>query len=156
MDKNNSFNLRAWLWGKMTSLYPKYLKWHFKMDIGENAVIARTAVLDKNINPQGIHIGKNTWVLRDAIILAHDHCRGKNGKGRLFDTRIGKNCVIGIRSIILPGVTTVGDHCVVAAGAVVTKNAPPNSIIAGNPAVVIKTGVVISDGGQIIECGEKI
>lgn len=51
MDKNNSFNLRAWLWGKMTSLYPKYLKWHFKMDIGENAVIARTAVLDKNINP---------------------------------------------------------------------------------------------------------
>ena len=32
------------------------------MDIGENAVIARTAVLDKNINPQGIHIGKNTWV----------------------------------------------------------------------------------------------
>ena len=155
MDKNNSFNLRAWLWGKMTSLYPKYLKWHFKMDIGENAVIARTAVLDKNINPQGIHIGKNTWVLRDAIILAHDHCRGKNGKGRLFDTRIGKNCVIGIRSIILPGVT-VGDHCGVAAGAVETKNAPPNSIIAGNPAVVIKTGVVISDGGQIIECGEKI
>jgi len=63
--------------------------------------------------------------------------------------------VIGIRSIILPGVT-VGDHCVVAAGAVVTKNAPPNSIIAGNPAVVIKTGVVISDGGQIIERGEKI
>lgn len=36
------------------------------------------------------------------------------------------------------------------------KNAPPNSIIAGNPAVVIKTGVVISDGGQIIERGEKI
>ncbi|MFR3014652.1 MAG: DapH/DapD/GlmU-related protein [Bacteroides uniformis] len=63
--------------------------------------------------------------------------------------------MIGIRSIILPGVT-VGDHCVVAAGAVVTKNAPPNSIIAGNPAVVIKTGVVISDGGQIIERGEKI
>lgn len=62
--------------------------------------------------------------------------------------------MIGIRSIILPGVT-VGDHCVVAAGAVVTKNAPPNSIIAGNPAVVIKTGVVISDGGQIIERGEK-
>ncbi len=77
------------------------------------------------------------------------------GKEGYFDTRIGKNCVIGIRSIILPGVT-VGDHCVVAAGAVVTKNAPPNSIIAGNPAVVIKTGVVISDGGQIIECGEKI
>lgn len=29
MDKNNSFNLRAWLWGKMTSLYPKYLKMAF-------------------------------------------------------------------------------------------------------------------------------
>lgn len=150
-----SFNLRAWLWGKLTSLYPRYLRSYFKMDIGKNTVIARTAHLDKNINPKGIHIGDNTWVLRNAMILAHDHCRGENGKGRLFDTYIGNNCVIGVNSIILPGVT-IGDHCVVAAGAVVTKDAPPNSVIAGNPAMVIKKGVIVSDGGQIIDSGEKI
>ena len=63
--------------------------------------------------------------------------------------------MIGVRSIVLPGVT-IGDHCVVAAGSVVTKNAPPNSLVAGNPAVVVKKGVVVSDGGQIIESGEKV
>lgn len=124
MNNSKSLNPRAWLWGKLTSLYPKYLRLYYKMDIGMNTVIARTAHLDKNINPKGIHIGNNTWVLRNAMILAHDHCRGENGRGRLFDTYIGNNCVIGVNSIILPGVT-IGNHCVVAAGAVVTKDTPP-------------------------------
>ena len=121
------------------------------MDIGLNVVIARTALLDKNVNPLGIHIGDNTWILRNASVLAHDHCRGTKGKGALFDTYIGSNCVIGINSIVLPGVR-IGDHCVVAAGAVVTKDTPPHSIVAGNPAKVIKTGVVV-DKGQIVELG---
>lgn len=125
------------------------------MDIGKNVIIARTVHLDTSVNPKGIHIGDNTWVLRNAMILSHDHCRGNNGINKLYDTHIGHNCVIGVNSIILPGVA-IGDHCVVAAGAVVTKDAPPNSVIAGNPAVVIKKGVVVSDGGQIIESGEKL
>ena len=147
--------LKKKLWGIWSELIPTYYRRVLKMDIGRNVVLARTAVLDKNVNPRGIHIGDNSWILRDAIILAHDHCRGKNGKGMLFDTRIGKNCVIGVRSIILPGVE-IGDHCVVAAGAVVTKNVPSHTAVAGNPAVAIKTGVAISDGGQIIESGKKI
>lgn len=111
-------------WMIFGSLYPKWLKSHYGMDIGENVVIARTALLDKNINPKGIHVGNNTWILRNAIVLAHDFCQGSDGRGKRFDTYIGKNCVIGVNSIILPGVT-VGDHCVVAAGAVVAKSTPP-------------------------------
>lgn len=122
------------------------------MDIGKNVIIARTVILDKNVNPHGIHIGNNTWILRNATILAHDHCRGTKGKGAIFDTYIGRNCVIGINSIILPGVK-ICDSCVVAAGAVVTKDVPPNSIVAGNPAKVIKTGVVVGNNGQIINNG---
>lgn len=44
---------------------------------------------------------------------------------------------IGANAVILPGVT-IGNHCVVAAGAVVTKNVPPHSLVAGVPAKVIK------------------
>lgn len=44
---------------------------------------------------------------------------------------------IGANSVILPGVT-IGNHCVVAAGAVVTKDVPPHSLVAGVPAKVIK------------------
>ena len=44
---------------------------------------------------------------------------------------------VGANAVILPGVT-IGEHCVVAAGAVVTKDVPPHSLVAGVPAKVIK------------------
>ncbi len=50
---------------------------------------------------------------------------------------IGDDVWIGANAVILPGVH-IGSHCVVAAGAVVTKDAPPHSLVAGVPAKVIK------------------
>lgn len=52
-------------------------------------------------------------------------------------TKIGKNCFIGIGAKIMPGVS-LGDHVVVGANAVVTKNVPPNTMVAGIPARIIK------------------
>lgn len=51
--------------------------------------------------------------------------------------KIGKYVAIGEGCIILPGVT-IGDHSVIGANAVVTKDVPPYSVVAGNPAKVIK------------------
>ena len=51
--------------------------------------------------------------------------------------RIGDNVWIGMNAVILKGVT-IGENSVVAAGAVVTKSIPPNTIVAGNPAVAVK------------------
>jgi acetyltransferase-like isoleucine patch superfamily enzyme len=53
-------------------------------------------------------------------------------------TVIGNNCWLGGGITILAGVT-IGDGCVVAAGSVVTKSVPANSIVAGVPAKVIKS-----------------
>jgi acetyltransferase-like isoleucine patch superfamily enzyme len=53
---------------------------------------------------------------------------------------IGKNCWLGEYSRICKGVT-IGDNSIVAASAVVTKNVPPNSIAAGNPAKIVKTNI---------------
>lgn len=66
-----------------------------------------------------------TWVFRNRL-----DCREINryGKIEVFD-----NCFIGFRSIILPGVK-IGPNSVVAAGSVVTKNVPPDTIVGGNPA----------------------
>ncbi|WP_307774297.1 MULTISPECIES: acyltransferase [Flavobacterium] len=50
---------------------------------------------------------------------------------------IGNNVWVGERAIILKGVS-IGDNSVIAAGSVVTKNVPENSIVGGNPAKVIK------------------
>lgn len=121
-------------------IYPCLLRKFYKMSIGKNCVISWTAHLDKSINPQGIHIGNNVWILRGAIVLAHDHCRGIKA-----DTYIGDNSVIGINSIIMPGVT-IGEQCIVGGGAIVTKNVPPNCIVAGNPARIIRTGIKVKNG----------
>ena len=43
-----------------------------------------------------------------------------------------------MHAIVLKGVT-IGENSVVAAGAVVTKSVPANTVVAGNPAVVVKT-----------------
>jgi acetyltransferase-like isoleucine patch superfamily enzyme len=51
---------------------------------------------------------------------------------------IGRNVWIGLRCTIMRGVT-IGDNAVVAAGSVVTKSVPPNTIVAGNPAAAIRT-----------------
>ncbi|HNX87105.1 MAG TPA: acyltransferase [Bacteroidales bacterium] len=50
---------------------------------------------------------------------------------------------IGSNSVVLPGVT-IGKHCVVAAGSIVTKDVPPYSVVAGNPARVVKQYVKAS------------
>ncbi len=51
--------------------------------------------------------------------------------------KIGNNCWIGSKVTILDGVT-IGDNCVIAAGAVVTKSMPANTVIGGLPARVLK------------------
>ena len=51
---------------------------------------------------------------------------------------IGDDIWIGANAVILPGVT-IGNHSVIAAGAVVTKDVPPHSLAAGAPAKIIKT-----------------
>lgn len=114
------------------------------MNIGKDVKIAMSAHLDKSINPRGIHIGDNTWILREAMILAHDHCRSLK-----TDTIIGNDCVIGIRSIIMPGVT-IGNQVVVGSGSIVTKDIPDNCIVVGNPAKIIRTDVKVING-KIIE-----
>ncbi len=128
-------------------LYAKLVRfqaWKYRklygMDIGENVFINRRVSLDRARNPKGVHIGSNSQILANVCILTHDACRNL-----ITDTYIGSNTIKGIRSIILPGVH-IGNHCVIGAGSVVTKDVPDHSIAAGNPAKIIKTGCIINNG----------
>ena len=52
-------------------------------------------------------------------------------------TTIGAHVVIFAHAVILPGLT-LGDHCVVGAGSVVTKDVPAGAVVIGNPARVVR------------------
>lgn len=54
----------------------------------------------------------------------------------LLETKVEKGVSIGSGATILPGIT-IGANSIIGAGCVVTKDVPPNVIVAGNPAVVI-------------------
>lgn len=123
--------------------------------IGKNCKISKSAIIDR-AHPKGVHIGDNTRILIEAMVLAHDYSRGAlEGYSMWCDTYIGKNCVIGGRAMIMPGVK-IGDHVYVAGGSVVSREVPDHCIVAGNPARVVRKGTVISDEGQIVEKGERV
>lgn len=98
--------LRYLVWRFVSELERRMLTKFYKMDIGEGAVISHKATLDKGVGKR-IHIGKRTWVLAHSVVLGHDVCRNL-----VADTYIGDDCVIGIRSIIMPGLT-IGNQVVI-------------------------------------------
>lgn len=116
----------------------------YGMHISSSARLSFGAKLDKT-NGRGIYIGDESFVASGALILSHDFCRGLH-----LNTHIGRQCFVGAGAIILPGVT-VGDNSIIGAGAVVTKDVPSNSIVAGNPARVIKNGIITGKYGKLIE-----
>ncbi len=93
----------------------------------------------------GITIETGTIFSTDVYIFSRNHLYNADDLQYVpYDTRfitapvhIGKYVWVGARAMIMAGVT-VGDGAVIAAGAVVTKNVPAYSVVAGNPAKVVK------------------
>lgn len=86
-----------------------------------------------------ITIGKGTYIAQNVGIVTTNHNPDnldEHMPGK--DVILGKQCWIGMNSVILPGVV-LGDHTIVGAGSIVTKSFEEgNCIIAGNPAKIIK------------------
>lgn len=129
----------VWLRDNLLWLRTWYFRTLYGMQIAPDVRISFKARLDKT-NPRCLVIGEKTYVAFDAIILAHDYATRRHGGEFEEVTQIGKCCFIGCGAIILPGVK-VGDHVIVGAGSVVTKDVPSNSIVGGNPAKVLRSGI---------------
>jgi acetyltransferase-like isoleucine patch superfamily enzyme len=114
------------------------------MDLHPTCSFSMSTRFDKTY-PRGIHVGEESYVAFDAAILSHDMTRGL-----YLHTRIGRHCFIGSRSVILPGIT-IGDGSIVASGAIVTKDVPPRSIVAGNPATIIRSDIEVGPFGRFLD-----
>jgi len=89
-------------------------------------------------NPVKISIGEGAVISQDAYLCAASHDYADPAFPLIHGTIvIGKKAWVAARAIVLMG-TTIGDRSVVGAGRVVTKDVPPDSVCAGNPARVVK------------------
>jgi acetyltransferase-like isoleucine patch superfamily enzyme len=147
---------------------------HLKMMIGNNVTIGRATIGASKVYDEPIlSIGDNTSLHYGIIISVAKEVRiGRNclfavnclimdsddhpmdpvkraagqpvEKGMVRPVIIGDNVWVGAFSAILKGVS-IGDNAVVATHSVVTRDVPPNSVVAGAPARVVKENLGIAD-----------
>ncbi|MDO4930599.1 MAG: DapH/DapD/GlmU-related protein [Bacteroidales bacterium] len=134
--------------------YHELVRELFAGQIGEGSRIMSPVTV---VRAKNVHIGRNVVIMNNALFMAagditiEDDVRVAanaqliSNNHDLYDRDIltckpvvlKRNCWIGAGASILPGVT-VGENAVVGAGAVVTKDVEPNTVVGGNPARLIK------------------
>lgn len=124
----------------------------FYTDCGKNITIGQHVFFNSGCKFQdqgGITIGDGALIGHNVVLATLNHCMIPAHRADLEPApiHIGKNVWIGANAMVLPGVT-IGDGAVVAAGAIVTKDVPSNTIVAGIPAKPVKK---VPTGEQVME-----
>lgn len=127
----------------MNRVRPVIWRW-MGATIGKNAIISYGVYLDVP-GMKRLKIGENALISPQTLFFfhrrdLHKYFQGMNAHDipmKEYFTTIGDNVQIGMRAMIMPGVT-IGDGAVIGANSVVTKDIPPYAIVAGQPAKIIK------------------
>jgi len=116
------------------------------VEIQKNAFIGKNCKISSHtFICEGVHIEDNVFIGHNVTFINDKYPRATAEDGGLqteadwqvVETFIKKGASVGSSSTILCGVT-VGENAIVGAGSVVTKDVPPNTIVAGVPARIIK------------------
>ena len=141
----NNVLIKSSFLSNLVGLYQRTIivtrKENAKIKIGNNVGISGATIYAR----ESIEIGDNTLIGGNVKILDNDFHpldvddRNNNNIDAIKTKpiKIGKNCFIGVNSIILKG-TELGDGCIVGAGAVVSGKFEDNSVIVGNPGKKIR------------------
>jgi acetyltransferase-like isoleucine patch superfamily enzyme len=140
-----NYLFRNWLLGNVARISPRGVITMVHrlrgVKIGANCFIDPNAILE-TAYPENITLGTDVRVAAGAVVMTHikpPHFLRDAGivPTVVQPVLLDDHCFVGVNAVVMPGVT-VGRASVVASGAVVTSNVPPLSMVAGNPARVIK------------------
>ncbi|WP_163498974.1 sugar O-acetyltransferase [Helicobacter suis] len=114
----------------------------FYTDFGRNISFGKSCFIHQNctfMDRGGISIANEVWFAPRVCLTTTNFDLNPHKRRITLNKKIViKNRVwIGINAVVCPGVT-IGENSVVAAGSVVTKDVPPNVIVGGNPAKIIR------------------
>lgn len=148
MELNNQYHTPEELREIMGQLTGKKIDDTFRLfppfytDFGKNITIGRDVFINSGCHFQdqgGIVIGDGSLIGHNVVLatINHDLEPKNNRKNHYAPITIGNHVWIGANATILASVT-IGDWAVVGAGAVVTKDVPPMTVVGGVPARVIK------------------
>lgn len=136
---------RTWLLSNLVRWSPRFAivrlhRWR-GVRVGSHCFIDPMAIIE-TAHPQNIIIGDDVRIAAQAVIMTHikpPHYlrQQKLMAAKTAAVHLCDSCFIGVGAIIMPGVT-VGKAAVVASGAVVVGDVPPQTMVAGNPAKVVK------------------
>ncbi|MBD5168991.1 MAG: sugar O-acetyltransferase [Oscillibacter sp.] len=148
MEINNRYHTPEELIALMEQLTGKTVDPSFRLfppfytDFGKNITIGRDVFINSGCHFQdqgGVVIGDGALIGHNVVLATvnHDLDPAQNRKNHYAPIHIGAHAWIGSNATILAGVS-IGDWSVVAAGAVVTHDVPPNVVVGGVPARIIK------------------
>lgn len=115
----------------------------FYTDCGKNIHIGKNVFINMGCKFQdqgGIFIGDGALIGHNVMLATLNHAISPGDRATMIPApiHIGRHVWIGANATVLPGVT-IGEGAIVAAGAVVTKDVPKNTMVGGVPARVIRT-----------------
>ncbi|MBV6478482.1 MAG: dTDP-3-amino-3,6-dideoxy-alpha-D-galactopyranose 3-N-acetyltransferase [Ignavibacteria bacterium] len=153
MDKKNIVNVKL---GKDVKIFDFVNL--YGCSVGDNSKVGTFVEIQKNSSIgknckisshtficEGVHISDNVFIGHNVTFINDKYPRATSDTGELqtesdwqvIVTHVKKGASVGSSATILCGIT-IGENAIVGAGSVVTKDVPPNCVVAGNPAKVIK------------------
>lgn len=125
--------------GRNVKIQPKVY-----VGVGNDISIGNGSEINERVRLSNVSIGDNVMIARECVILGNVHSHDEKDvpmsqqkRERAPKAVIENDVWLGLRVIIMPGVK-ISQGCIIAAGAVVTKNTEPYSIYGGVPAKLIK------------------
>ena len=148
MELNNKYHCEEEIVELFSQLTGKKVDKSFRLfppfytDCGKNIKIGKNVFINAccKFQDQGcIEIGNGVLIGHNVTLATLNHDQRPQFRQNIYPKpiKIGDNVWIGSNATILAGVT-IGDGAIIGANALVTKNVPPNSVVAGIPAKIIK------------------